>query len=35
MNLDFEKMGGRIPAVVFGKALYEGHITMKDLKRFM
>ena len=24
-----------IPAVVFGKALYEGCITMKDLKRFM
>ena len=25
----------RIPAVVFGKALYEGRITMKDLNRFM
>lgn len=24
-----------IPAVVFGKALYEGKITMKDLNRFM
>ncbi len=24
-----------IPAVVFGRALYEGRITMKDLKRFM
>ena len=24
-----------IPAVVFGKALYEGRITMKDLKRLM
>ena len=24
-----------IPAVVFGKALYEGRITMKDIKRFM
>ena len=24
-----------IPAVVFGKALYEGRITLKDLKRFM
>ena len=24
-----------IPAVIFGKALYEGRITMKDLKRFM
>lgn len=24
-----------IPAVVFGKALYEGRITMKNLKRFM
>ena len=24
-----------IPAVVFGKALYEGRITMKDLARFM
>jgi phosphoribosylformimino-5-aminoimidazole carboxamide ribotide isomerase len=24
-----------IPAVVFGKALYEGRITMKDLIRFM
>ena len=25
----------RIPAVVFGKALYEGRITLKDLTRFM
>ncbi|MBO4999986.1 MAG: 1-(5-phosphoribosyl)-5-[(5-phosphoribosylamino)methylideneamino]imidazole-4-carboxamide isomerase [Bacteroidaceae bacterium] len=25
----------RIPAVVFGKALYEGRITLKDLNRFM
>ena len=25
----------KIPAVVFGKALYEGKITMKDLNRFM
>lgn len=24
-----------IPAVVFGKALYEGRITLKDLKRFL
>ena len=24
-----------IPAVVFGKALYEGRITLKELKRFM
>ena len=24
-----------IPAVVFGKALYEGRITLKDLKQFM
>ena len=24
-----------IPSVVFGKALYEGRITLKDLKRFM
>ena len=24
-----------IPAVVFGKSLYEGRITLKDLKRFM
>lgn len=24
-----------VPAVVFGKALYEGKITMKDLNRFM
>ena len=24
-----------IPAVVFGKALYEGRITLKDIKRFM
>ena len=24
-----------IPAVVFGKALYEGRISMKDLNRFM
>lgn len=25
----------KIPAVVFGKALYEGRITLKDLNRFM
>lgn len=25
----------KIPAVVFGKALYEGKITLKDLNRFM
>ena len=25
----------RVPAVVFGKALYEGRITLKDLNRFM
>lgn len=25
----------QIPAVVFGKALYEGRITLKDLNRFM
>ena len=25
----------RIPAVIFGKALYEGRITLKDLNRFM
>ena len=31
INLD----EARIPAVVFGKALYEGRITMKDLNRFM
>lgn len=24
-----------VPAVVFGKALYEGHITLKELNRFM
>ena len=24
-----------VPAVVFGKALYEGKITMKELNRFM
>ena len=24
-----------IPAVVFGKALYEGRITLKELKRFL
>lgn len=24
-----------VPAVIFGKALYEGHITLKDLSRFM
>lgn len=31
INLD----EARIPAVVFGKALYEGRITLKDLNRFM
>lgn len=31
--IDLEEAG--IPAVVFGKALYEGRITMKDLNRFM
>lgn len=25
----------KIPAVIFGKALYEGRITLKDLNRFM
>ena len=25
----------KVPAVVFGKALYEGKITLKDLNRFM
>ena len=24
-----------VPAVIFGKALYEGHITLKDLYRFL
>ena len=24
-----------VPAVIFGKALYEGHITMKEIERFM
>lgn len=24
-----------VPAVVFGKALYEGRITLKDLQRFL
>ena len=24
-----------VPAVIFGKALYEGHITLKDLRRFI
>lgn len=31
--IDLEEAG--IPAVVFGKALYEGRIKMNDLKRFM
>lgn len=31
--INLEEAG--IPAVVFGKALYEGKITMKDLNRFM
>lgn len=31
--IELEEAG--IPAVVFGKALYEGRITMKDLNRFM
>lgn len=31
--IDLNEAG--IPAVVFGKALYEGRITMNDLKRFM
>ena len=30
-----ELQEAKIPAVVFGKALYEGKITMKDLNRFM
>ena len=25
----------KVPAVVFGKALYEGKITLKELNRFM
>lgn len=25
----------RVPAVIFGKALYEGHITLKELERMM
>ena len=24
-----------VPAVIFGKALYEGHITLKDLRTFL
>lgn len=24
-----------VPGVIFGKALYEGHITMKDLQNFL
>ena len=24
-----------VPAVIFGKALYEGHITLNDLRRFI
>ena len=31
--IDLDEAG--IPAVVFGKALYEGRITLKDLNRFM
>lgn len=30
-----ELQKAKVPAVVFGKALYEGKITMKDLNRFM
>ena len=30
-----ELQEAKIPAVVFGKAIYEGKITMKDLNRFM
>ena len=28
-----EKAG--VPAVIFGKALYEGHITLNDLREFL
>ena len=24
-----------VPGVIFGKALYEGHITLKDLRSFL
>ena len=24
-----------VPAVIFGKALYEGHITLKEIERMM
>ena len=30
--VELERCG--VPAVIFGKAIYEGHINLKDLKRF-
>ena len=24
-----------VPAVIFGKALYEGHITLKEIEQFI
>ena len=35
VTVQVNKSCAGIPAVVFGKALYEGRITLKDLKRFM
>lgn len=33
---DIEKLAeANVPAVIFGKALYEGHITLKELERFV
>ena len=33
---DIEKLAeANIPAVIFGKALYEGRITLKELERFV
>ena len=33
---DIEKLAeANVPAVIFGKALYEGRITLKELERFV
>lgn len=36
-NIDdiYQLQEARVPAVIFGKALYEGRITLKDLSRFL
>ena len=36
LNEDIEKLElAGVPAVIFGKALYEGRITLKELLRFL